>query len=271
MHVVKIGGESARSPDALLDDLADREDWVLVHGASAQATELGEALGHPPRFVTSVSGYTSRFTDERTRDILSMASARVNADLVAGLRRRGVDAVGLQGHDAGLLRGPRKSVLKVRTDDGRRRVLRGDHTARVTDVRAPLLEDLRDRGLAPVIGLPVLAHDGTRCNADADRVAAAVAGALEADALALLTDAPGLLEDPDDPATLVDRVAPHRWEDAREAAEGPFRTKLLAAREALEAGLDRVQVAAAHQPKPLTEALEGAGTRLEPPAPEVQA
>lgn len=271
MHVAKIGGASARSPDALLDDLADRRDWVLVHGASAQATELGQALGHPPRFVTSLSGYTSRYTDETTRDILSMASARVNRDLVAGLRDRGVDAVGLQGHDAGLLRGPRKDVLKVRTDDGRRRVLRGDHTARVTDVRADLLRDLLDRGMAPVIGLPVLAHDGTPCNADADRVAAAVAAALDADALALLTDAPGLLADPDDPDSLVDHVAPHEWDEARQAADGPFRTKLLAAREALEAGVPRVQVASADASRPLTAALEGAGTRLMPPAREVEA
>lgn len=271
MHVVKIGGAAARTPEALLGDLATRDEAVLVHGASHQATRLGEALDHPPEFVTSVSGYTSRYTDEETRDILAMASSRVNLDLVAGLRERGADAVGLRGVDAGLLRGPRKEAIKVRTDDGRRRVRRGDHTARVDEVRAGFLRDLLDRGVTPVLGLPVLAEDGTPCNADADRAAAAVAAALEADALVLLTDAPGLQADPDDPATLVDEVGPRDWEAARQAAQGPFRTKLLAAREALEAGVPHVHVGAAHEPDPLEAALEGEGTRLHPPAPEVEA
>lgn len=271
MIVVKIGGSAARDPHALLDDLAPRDGTVLVHGASAQATDLGRALGHPPEFVTSVSGYTSRFTDEETRDILAMASGRVNLDLVTGLRDRGADAVGLRGVDAGLLRGPRKDTIKVRTDDGRRRVRRGDHTARVTDVRTDLLRTLLDRDMIPVLGLPVRAHDGTACNADADRAAAAVAGALDADALVLLTDAPGLLRDPTDPSTLVDRVGSGDWEAARRAAQGPFRTKLLAAREALEAGLPRVHVSAAGRETPLQAALDGAGTRLEAPAPEVEA
>lgn len=275
MLVVKISGSDDVDAAPLLDDLADRTDpgepWVLVHGASDRATRLGEALDRPPEWVTSVSGHTSRFTDEETRDVLSMASALENQRLVAGLRRRGVDALGLRGLDGGLLRGPRKDVIKVRTDDGRRRVLRGDHTGRVDEVRTGLLEDLLDRGFRPVLGLPVLADDGEPVNADADRVAAAVAAALEADALVLLTDAPGLLRDPDDPDTLVGRVGPGGWEQARAHAQGPFRTKLLAAREALEAGVPRVQVAGADRPHPLEAALAGAGTRLEAPAPGVQA
>ncbi len=269
MLVVKIGGNAHVDTAHLLDDLATRTDWVLVHGASDPATRLGERLGHPPRFVTSVSGHVSRFTDEATLEAFTMASTHLNTHLVQELQARGVDAVGLTGASGALLTGPRKPVIKVRTDGGRKRVLRGDHTGRVTEVNTPLLHALHASGHPPVVGLPMLCHDGSLANADADRAAATVAGALGADTLVLLTDVPGLLRDVEDPGSLVEHVGPGGWEEAMTLARGRFRKKLLAAREALEGGVDRVVVATANRDQPLTRALKGGGTVLEPPAPEV--
>jgi len=53
--------------------LAKGQRLVLVHGGSAEANQLGEALGYPPRFITSLSGYTSRYTDRRTLEIFAMS------------------------------------------------------------------------------------------------------------------------------------------------------------------------------------------------------
>jgi acetylglutamate/LysW-gamma-L-alpha-aminoadipate kinase len=77
---------------------------VIVHGGSHRTNEVAAALGHPPRFVTSPSGYTSRFTDRATLEIFEMVyCGQVNKGLVERLQRRGVNAVGLSGIDGGLV------------------------------------------------------------------------------------------------------------------------------------------------------------------------
>jgi acetylglutamate/LysW-gamma-L-alpha-aminoadipate kinase len=117
-----------------------------------------------------------------------------------------------------------------------------------------------------VVGPPMLADEGTPVNADADRVAAAVAAALGAE-LVVLTDVPGLLEDPDDETTLLESVAtPGDLEAAEAAAEGFMTKKVMAATEALSGGAPGVVVADANASDPVLAALDGAGTRFDPGA-----
>ena len=102
MVVVKVGGSAGIDYANLCDDLAKRwaagERLVLVHGGSAATNQLAETVGHPPRFVTSPSGYTSRYTDRRTLEIFLMAAGGLlNKTLVESLQRRGVNALGLSG------------------------------------------------------------------------------------------------------------------------------------------------------------------------------
>lgn len=264
MLVVKVGGGEGNALPPVLDELADlhgERRWVLVHGGSARLDEVSERLGHPPEFVTSTAGFTSRRTDRRTAELMAMVYAGdVNSRVVEGLQRRGVPAVGLSGLDGGLLEGTRKEVLRVRRD-GRPVVLRDDYTGRVDRVNDRLLRLLLEAGHPPVISPPAVSREGEIINVDGDRAAARVAGALGARRLVLLTGAPGLLRDPDDPSTRVERLDREDVEAAvREHAEGRMRLKLLAAREALEAGVRRVVVAASGRPSPVSAALEGDGT-----------
>ncbi|MCL7452766.1 MAG: [LysW]-aminoadipate kinase, partial [Anaerolineae bacterium] len=72
------------------------EHVVLVHGSSHETNLISEKLGHPPRFVTSTSGHTSRYTDRQTLEILTMVTAgRINKLLVEQLQKLGVNAIGL--------------------------------------------------------------------------------------------------------------------------------------------------------------------------------
>ena len=75
MLVVKVGGGEGIDYDGLCDDLADQSDFILVHGGSSKLNEVSEKLGHPPRFVTSVSGHESRFTDRETLEMFNMVYA----------------------------------------------------------------------------------------------------------------------------------------------------------------------------------------------------
>jgi [amino group carrier protein]-L-2-aminoadipate 6-kinase len=268
--VVKIGGARAVNPEGALADVArlteEGERVVVVHGGSTAVDELLGRLGVDPEYVTTPGGVTGRFTDEETMEAFTMAMAgRVNTDLVAALRGAGVDALGLSGVDGGLLTGPRKSAVRV-VEDGRKKIKRGDHSGRITDVNSDLLETLLADGYTPVVSVPMLADDGVPVNADADRSAAAVAGALGA-SLVVLTDVRGVYEDPDDESTLIDSAeTPAELERVEESAEGFMTKKVMAAKEALSGGAREVIVSDANGEEPILAALEGRGTRFTPDA-----
>jgi acetylglutamate/LysW-gamma-L-alpha-aminoadipate kinase len=270
--VVKIGGARAVDPAGALADVArlteGGERVVVVHGGSTAVDELLEELGVEPEYVTTPGGVTGRFTDERTMEAFTMAMAgKVNTDLVEGLQNAGVDAVGLSGTDGKLLEGKRKSAVRIE-EGGRKKIKRGDHSGRIESVNADLLETLLEGGYTPVVSVPMLGREKeggyTAVNADADRAAAAVAGALGAD-LVVLTDVSGIYEEPDDESTRIDSAStPEEFETVKSAAEGFMTKKVMAAEEALEGGASSVIVATANADAPITSALEGEGTTLEP-------
>ncbi|MHB8585440.1 MAG: [LysW]-aminoadipate kinase [Thermoplasmatota archaeon] len=264
--VVKIGGGAGIDPENVLSDLSHRKDWVLVHGSSDEATRVGQRMGIAPRFVTSVTGQPSRFTDEATLEAVIAAAALVNTRLVTRLQVLGAKAVGLAGVDGSVLAGARKSHVKALVD-GKRVVLRGDNTGTVDEVNADLLRLLLQGGYAPVVGLPVFGRDEEGAgpvNADADRAAAAVARALGADTLVILSNVPGLLRDPADPSTLVSRIPFADLANlAEKYAQGRFKKKVMGATEALSGGVARVILADARAPQPIERALRGEGTVIE--------
>jgi len=265
MIVIKIGGGGGLDLAACLDDLArlcaDGEPLVLVHGGSGPATTLGEELGYPPRFITTPSGMRSRYTDARTLEIFTMALARFNTALVAGLQARGVAAIGLSGVDGRVLEGRRKETV-VAVEDGRRRVIRDDRSGTVEGVNAPLLRALLDGGYLPVISPPAWSLDGP-INVDGDRAAAPRAPPRRARPRQRVTTLPGLLRDRNDEMSLLRRVDANNdeaWEGALTAAAGRMRVKLLAARTALDGGVPRVVIADGRRAQPITRALAGEGT-----------
>ena len=265
MIVIKVGGGAGIDVDAVLRNVADLwksgRQVVLVHGASDETNQLSERLGIPPRFVTSVSGHTSRFTDEATLDAFAMASGKLNLRIVEKLQKLGCNAVGLTGVDGRLLEGARKDSVKA-VVDGKKVMLRGDHTGTIERVNVTLLHVLLDHRFLPVVTVPSISYEGDAVNADADRAAAAIAGALEADALLILSNVPGLLRDVQDPGSLVARVPLAELGQAAAFAQGRFKKKILGAEEALAAGVGRVVFATANRESPVTAALAGGGTHI---------
>jgi acetylglutamate/LysW-gamma-L-alpha-aminoadipate kinase len=270
--VVKIGGARAVDPAGAVGDVAhlvaNGESVVVVHGGSTAVDETLDRLGEEATYVETPGGVVGRFTDETTMEVFSMVMpGKLNTDLVATLREAGVDALGLSGVDGGLLTGPRKSAVRV-IEDGKKKIKRGDHSGKLTDVNAHLLETLLESGYTPVVSPPMLADDGTPVNTDADRVAAAVAGALGA-RLVVLTDVAGVYADPDDESTLIESVTtPAEWADLEDAGEGFMTKKLMAAKEALTGGASEVIVADANVRDPIVAALDGGGTHVSPDAVE---
>jgi acetylglutamate/LysW-gamma-L-alpha-aminoadipate kinase len=270
--VVKIGGARAVDPAGAVTDVAhltvNDEDVVVVHGGSTAVDDALEQVGKDPEYVESPSGVTGRFTDAETMDVFEMAMGKVNTDLVAAFENAGVPAVGLNGVDGKLLTGPRKSAIRV-VEDGTKKIRRGEHSGTIEAVNTDLLETQLDAGYVPVVSVPMLGEDGDDylpVNADADRAAAAVAGALDA-TLVVLTDVEGVYEDPEDPESLIDEVlTPADLDGVKDAAEGFMTKKVMAATEALAGGAEEVVVADANSRDPVVRALHGAGTHFCPGA-----
>ncbi len=260
MIVVKIGG-SVRRLDPLLEDIAaTTERVVVVHGASRDLDDLSTRLGAPPRMVESARGDVSRFTDSTTMDHFLMAYAgKANKRIVERLRQLGVNAFGLCGLDGGAVRGTRRPDLRV-YENGRTKVLHANHVGSIDSVDASLLESLIARGLTPVISPPIAAQDGTAINVDGDRLAAEIAVALGASRLMIFADTPGLLRDPADATTIIDRLSTHDPEALLSAIGGRARTKLRAVTEARRRGVGAACVADGRAARPLFSAMAGAGT-----------
>ena len=176
--VVKLGGTTVAGQEAVLAEVAAisrRRPMVVVHGGGRQVTEWLTRLGVPTSFEDGL-----RVTDEASIEVVSaVLRGAVNTTLVAGLRARGADAVGLSGVDGGLLiaeRTPGKGLV-----------------ATVVDVRRALLDALLVDGRVPVVAPLALDETGTVCNVNADDVAAGLARGLGAERLVLLTDTDGVL------------------------------------------------------------------------------
>ncbi len=264
MIVVKVGGAEGIDLDAVADDVAalwqEGRRLVLVHGGSSETNRIAEALGHPPRFVTSPSGHVSRYTDRATLEVFEMVYAgKVNKGIVERLQVRGAPAVGLSGLDGRLFEGRHKRT--VRSVEGDRTVvLRGDHTGTVDRVNVHLLRLLLDGGYLPVLTPPGASEEGVAINVDGDRAAAAVAVALGAEALLLLSNVPGLLARFPDPDSLVEHVPAADVDRYIDLAQGRMKKKVLGAGEAVAGGVGRVVLGDARGPQPITNALAGRGT-----------
>lgn len=264
MIVVKVGGSSGIDYDAVCADIAQLwkagQKLILVHGGSGETNRVAEALGHRPRFVTSPSGYTSRFTDRATLEIFEMVyCGKMNKGIVERLQKLGVNAVGLSGLDGRIFEGKHKDSVRA-VEDGKVKILRGDHTGTVEKVNTGLIELLLQNGYLPVLTPPAASYEGVAVNVDGDRASAALAVALRAQALLLLSNVPGLLRDFPDESSLIPAIPAAKVEDYLEFAQDRMKKKVLGAAEAVAGGVGRVVFGDARAGRPVSAALAGRGT-----------
>lgn len=263
---VKIGGTEGVDFSAACDDIAallqEGANLIVVHGGSSEANTLGEQLGHPPHFITSPSGFTSRYTDKRTLEIFMMAvNGKVNSLLVEALQKLGVNALGLGGLDGRLLVATRKEAVQS-IEGGKRKIIRDDFTGKIEVVNVSLLKMLLEAGYLPVVAPLAISLQGEALNVDADRAAAMIAAATSSTSLIYLTAAPGLLRRFPDESSRIKQLPASQLSVALEAAQGRMKKKILGAQEALEGGVESVIIADGRVSKPISAALTGNGTLI---------
>jgi acetylglutamate/LysW-gamma-L-alpha-aminoadipate kinase len=266
MIVVKMGGTTGVNVEAVMTDISAQvkagQKVIVVHGGSGETNAISEQLGHPPRFVTSPSGFTSRYTDRATLEIFAMVtSGKINTLLVERLQKLGVNAFGLSGVDGRLMVAKRKEAIRiVDAKAGKQRILRDDYTGKIEEVNSNLLWMLLNAGYTPVIAPLAISPEGDALNVDADRAAAMVAGAVAAEQLIILSNVPGLLRQFPDESTLIPHIDKAKVEQSLEFAEGRMKKKVLGASEALGLGVGKVVFADGRIENPVVNALAGKGT-----------
>jgi len=209
---------------------------VLIHGGGPQSTELATALGLDTTFVEG-----RRVTDGPSLDVATMVlNGQINTRVLAACRDLQIPAVGISGVDAGLIRAHRRPPVQR---DGEASVDFG-FVGDIDSVEADILVKQLDNGLMPVVSPLSCDESGTVLNINADTVAAAIAAELGAEKLILLTGAPGVLEDINDPRSLIsyiDRAELDKLRDDGKLADGML-PKAAAIDSALANGVNRVHV-----------------------------
>ncbi len=162
---------------------------VIVHGGGPQ---IGEALSKMGKESKFVKGH--RVTDDETMDIVEMVlGGKVNKEIVALINQHGGRAVGLTGKDGGLFMA-QKLVLK-QDDEGPPEIIDPGRVGRVTHVEPDIINQLDKGNFIPVIAPVGVDEAGNTYNINADSVAGALAGALKAEKLILMTDVPGIQDE----------------------------------------------------------------------------
>jgi acetylglutamate kinase len=250
--VIKLGGRALDAPGAAQELAAELRDLgrdvVLVHGGGAEVSGWCDKLGIAPTFDDGL-----RVTDAATLDVVTAVLAGLaNKRLVATLRAVGIDAVGLSALDGGI------ATLEPHAAADRLGAV-----GQVKSIDASLVRELLARGSTPVLA-SVGDHAGNLLNVNADDFAAALAGALGADTLVLLSDTPGLVLENE----LVSRMTPASVEVALKSSDvtGGMRPKLTAACAALALGAHRVIISAWRGPGSVRVLLadQGIGTLIVP-------
>ncbi len=199
--VIKLGGSVLEHPDALRHLLLDIVFMttlgmrvIVVHGGGKAISRAMDEAGIEPRFVQG-----RRYTDEATLDIVEKVLAtELNHELVARLEEYGGRAMSLNFLSTNVLFGER---LTLEGPDGKSLDL--GHVGEVTRVDRLTIDNLAYAGQVPVIPSMAIGADGHRLNVNADTAATAVAAAIGADKLVVLSDIPGVLRDVNDPESLI--------------------------------------------------------------------
>ena len=256
MITIKIGGSVVDNlHPSTIDDIkkvVEQEGVILVHGGGKEVTKVTEQLGKEPKFVVSPSGIKSRYTDKETSEIFTMVmSGRINKAIVQMLQKNGNNAIGLSGMDGKTIEANRKKKLMIMNEKGRKQVIDGGYTGKISNVNSDLIKTIMDKGYTPVISPIAISEESEFLNVDGDRAAANVAGHVNADKVLFITNVDGLLMED----KLVEKLSLEEAKEIMPKIGFGMEKKILAATEALEMGVREALIANGQKENPISSAI----------------
>jgi acetylglutamate kinase len=235
--VVKYGGHAMSDTDLQASFASDIVFLrrvglrpVVVHGGGPQISQMLGRLGVASEFVDGL-----RVTTPEAMDVVRMVlTGQVQREIVTLVNRHGPLAVGISGEDAHLFTAEPLVAADGRTDWGQVGV--------VTDVDPGFVRSVLDDGLVPVVSSIALGRDGSAYNVNADLAAAALASALEARKLVMLTDVPGVYARYPDTSRVISELTVSQLDELLPEASAGMIPKLEACRSAVTGGVDRAHI-----------------------------
>lgn len=238
--VIKYGGHAMVDPELQQSFARDVVmmryvgiEVVVVHGGGPQIDKELSVLGVVSERIDGL-----RVTDERTMEVVEMVlGGRVNHGIVALINRHGGRAVGLNGHDDRCVQA--EKVREMRTKAGR--LVDPGRVGAVKEVRPQVIKALLAQGVIPVLAPVAVDDEGRSLNVNADTVAGAVARALDAEKLVLMTDIEGVK---DERGQLIPSLSAHDIETLKQSGviTGGMIPKVECALDALRAGTKKVHI-----------------------------
>ncbi|MCX8150375.1 MAG: [LysW]-aminoadipate/[LysW]-glutamate kinase [Candidatus Bathyarchaeota archaeon] len=256
--VVKMGGSILKegASGSLVTDLKDvlkENKVVIVHGGGVEVTDIASKLGKEQKFIISPEGFRSRYTDKETIEIYTMVMAgKINKQITIAMQSQGIPTIGLSGLDGAILKAERKARLIAVDERGRKRVVDGGYTGKITQVKTELLNLLMEKGYTPIVTPIAMSQEYEPLNVDGDRTAAIIAGALKADRLILLTDVEGLLLK----GQRIPKISASEVREVLKNVGAGMSTKVHAAIEALNQGVSEVLITSGTGKTPISSALK---------------
>ncbi len=170
---------------------------LIVHGGGPEISRSMDKLGKESKFIKGL-----RVTDEETMEIIEMVLVgKISTEIVSELIKHDGEAISLSGKDSSLIFAHKKGASKIDEE-----VVDLGLVGEVDCVNTDLLEMFLDNDYIPVISPVGIDEDGNSLNLNADTAAGEVASAVDAEKLIILTDVPGVLRDPSDPSSLIQKI-----------------------------------------------------------------
>jgi acetylglutamate kinase len=210
---------------------------VVVHGGGPQIGKTLEKMGKKTRFVRGL-----RVTDDETMDVVEMVlGGKVNKEIVALIQKHGGKAVGLTGKDGGLFFAEKLLIEETPEGDGPPEIIDPGKVGRITSVHPEVIYRLDEGNFIPVIAPVGVDAEGNTYNINADSVAGALASALKAEKLLLMTDVPGITDERGELVSSLDRKTLDHMV-ATGVVHGGMIPKVDAATACLEGGVSKVHI-----------------------------
>ncbi|MEN4017715.1 MAG: acetylglutamate kinase [Methanobacterium sp.] len=176
---------------------------IVVHGGGPEISRAMNKIGKEPEFIEGL-----RITDKETMDIVKMVLVgKINTEIVSKICLHGGKGVGLSGKDSRLIEACKKAPhVIINNETGKETMVDLGLVGEIKSINPDIIDVLTDRDYIPIISPIGVDNNGEALNLNADTVAGDIASKMDAEKLIILTDVPGILEDPKDPDSILRRI-----------------------------------------------------------------
>ncbi len=262
MTIIKIGGGEQINLEAIIKDLSNLDEkFIIVHGANALRDNLAKKLDYEKQVLLSASGYSSVFSDAEALDIMMMSySGLRNKRIVEMCQQVGINAIGLTGIDGKLIEGKRNRGIRVK-ENGKLKMVR-DFSGKPKTINVDLLNLLINNGYVPILTVPIIDENNFAISSENDDIVALLKYSLNADRVIQLIEAPGFLDDANNPDSVVKNISRSELEKRETQVDGRMKRKMKALIKLFESGNTSVYICDGRIESPITNALNGGGTLI---------